>query len=336
MTRVLNVQVSKQSCFLNIADIELLFAAQNILLGEPRHSLCSQVYGSEFVAGLGAKYHFLFEIFGSIDPNHTSGLFEHLLWHPWSDFCLAGFRDYLVGLEPAVFFTRFFGVDEKVFSDLSDAALEKLYGETSLFTSFLGCQSFFRQRERYISDYFALCEELRTDAFMSAVSGASADVERELEKARAALAVMSPLEYSEQIMGKTFYNRGPYKMFGFCPSLFVPYRAVRFFGEDQILFYSIRPTAVGDEDVLKQLKVIADGTRFKIISLLGDKGPLRGMDVAEAMGVAPSTISHHMEQLKGVGLLHEEQVKNSKYYSINKNNVRELLRRLTETLGKLD
>lgn len=317
-------------------DIELLFATQNILLGEPRHNLCSQVYGSEVIAGLRGKYHFLFEVFGSMDPYHTSGLFEHLLWYPWSDFSSAGFREYLVGLEPAVFFARFFGQDEDRFSDLSEDALEKLYGEASLFTSFLGFQSFFRQSGRYISDFFALCEELRTDAFMSAVSGASADVERELEKARAALAVMSSLEYSEQIMGKTFYNRGPYVSFGFCPSLFVPYRAVRFFGTNQILFYSIRPSTVGDEDVLKQLKVIADGTRYKIISLLGNKGPLRGMDVAEAMGVAPSTISHHMEQLKGVGLLHEEQVKNSKYYSINKNNVRGLLRRLTESLGKLD
>lgn len=333
---MLNVQIGEQSRFMYHEDIEFLSVAQNILLGEPRHNLCSQVFGSEFIAGLRGKYNFLFEVFGSIDPNHTSGLFEHLLWYPWSDFSLAGFRDYIVGLEPAVFFARFFGMDEGVFRDFSDTGLERLYGETSLFTSFLGFQSFFSQSGRYISDFFALCEELRTDAFMSAVSGALGDVERELEKARAALAVMSPLEYSEQIMGKTFYNRGPYRMFGFCPSLFVPYRAVRFFGADQILFYSIRPSSGGDEDILKQLKVIADGTRFKIISLLGDKGPLRGMDVAEAMGVAPSTISHHMEQLKGVGLLHEEQVKNSKYYSINKNNVRELLRRLTESLGKLD
>jgi len=86
--------------------------------------------------------------------------------------------------------------------------------------------------------------------------------------------------------------------------------------------------------MIKQLKVLADATRFKIISLLGEKGALRGMDIADALGVAQSTISHHMEQLRKAGLLHEEQVKNSKFYSISRNDVRKLLERLAETLGR--
>ena len=321
-------------------DIELMFATQSILLGEPAHNICSQIYGNDMISGLKRKYHFLCEVFKAFGPNNSSGMFEHLLAYSLDQFSLSQFRDHLMNLETAVFIKQHLCLDYVDMADIksalsNDKDLETLYFELPyLCNSYLGFQSFFRQTKRYISEYFAFTEELRTEAFAAAIRAAEPDIMRQLENARAGLGDMPPLEYSQQVMGKTFQNRGPYASFTFSPSLLMPYRAVRFFGTHQILFFTIRSRPLQDEEMLKQLKVIADTTRYRIISLLGEKGPLRGMDIAEELSVAPSTISHHMEQLKKAGLLHEEQVKNSKYYSISKNNVKELLKRLTETLVK--
>lgn len=333
-------RVSADSVFCYFKDIELIFAAQNILLNEPNHKLCSDIYGPKAIASLKKKYHFLDEVFRSFGPYHGSGILEHLLFFPLEGFTLARFQEYLLSIEPAQFLKQHLAQADTDLADIQraiadDAALETLYfNKPDLFSSFLGCQTFFRQTRRYINEYFALAEDLRTEAFLAAIKAAEPAVMHAMENTRTGLESMPPLEWSQQIMGKTFYNRGPYESFVFSPSLLLPYRALRFFGDNQILFFSIRPKSIQDEDILMQLKVIADSTRFKIISLLGEKGPLRGMDIAEAFSVAPSTISHHMEQLKKAGLLNEEQVKNSKYYSINKNSVNELLKRLTETLAE--
>jgi DNA-binding transcriptional ArsR family regulator len=165
------------------------------------------------------------------------------------------------------------------------------------------------------------------------IKAAGPNVAELLNQVKAGLEDMPYLEFSQQLMGKTFRNRGPYVSFIFAPSLFLPYRVLRLFGRDQILFISIRDETLQDDAMLQQLKAIADSTRFKIISLLGES-PLRGLDIAEALSLAPSTVSHHMEQLKQAGLINEEQVKNSKYYSLSKNNIQALISRLSETLGK--
>lgn len=337
---MLNSQVGEHSVFLYSEDIELMFAAQSILLDEPVHTLCTDIYGPETIAALKRKYHFLQEVFKTFVGIHTNGMFEHLLDYPLADFTLNGFLDYLLGLEPAIFIKQFLDLGDMDTAVLeravnNDKDLEELFFDRpELCTSYLGLQSFFRQTRRYIEEYFALAVELRTKAFAEAVKAVEPDLMQELDRARTALKELPPLDYSQKIMGKTFHNRGPYQSFTFFPSLLVPYRAIRFFGRDQILFYSIRPRPLQDEEMINQLKVLADNTRFKIITLLGEKGSLRGMDIAEALSVAPSTVSHHMDQLKKAGLLNEEQVKNAKYYSISKNNVNELLKRLTDTLGK--
>lgn len=335
-----DVQIGENSAFLYSHDMELLFAAQGILLGQAVHNLCSEIYGQEMLEALKKKYHFLFEVFSTFHPYHANGILEHLLTYPLTGFTLTEYREHLLNMKRASFLREHLALDdvrEEVIEEalVDDEALEAFYfQQPNLFNNFLGFQTFFRQTARYIEDYVAFAEELRTQSFTQALLTVEQDVERALENTRAGLRAMSPLEWSQELMGKTFHNRGPYACFTFVPSLLVPYRAIRFFGRDQILFFSIRPQSLQDEDILRQLKVIADSTRFNIIALLGEKGPLRGMDIAQAMSVAPSTISHHMEQLKKAGLLHEEQVKNSKYFSINRNNVKELLKRLTETLGK--
>ena len=69
---------------------------------------------------------------------------------------------------------------------------------------------------------------------------------------------------------------------------------------------------------------VSDSARFRILMLMKEKGAIRGVDIAKELSLATSTVSHHLEQLKVSGLLHEEQVKSSKYFSINKNSIKDL------------
>ena len=107
-------------------------------------------------------------------------------------------------------------------------------------------------------------------------------------------------------------------------------RACRFFDVDgehkrQILFLTLRQINLDREEKVKALKALADPTRYQILMLLAKEGPMRGMDIAKIAAVAASTISHHMEQMKECGLITEEPVKNSKYYSLSKQSAKALL-----------
>lgn len=318
--------------------MELMFGALNILEGEEKHQLCTKLYGEEYIGVLKKKYHFLVEVIGTFNKFSSGCILEHLLNYPLDDFCLSEFRDYLLNMDSLEFLVQCFYFLEKEELEKaieSDAGLEKFYFEhDDLFHSFLGLQSFIKQRKRYLEEFFGLSEDLRTPAFQSEMEGLTDRIKEELTKHQKALTKEDALEYSEKVMGKTFHNRGPYTRFAFSPSLLLPCRALRFFGKDQILFYTLRPTPLEDEMMLKQLKTIADSTRLKIISLLNKMEPLRGLDIAKQLSLAPSTVSHHMEQLKNAGIVNEEPEKNSKYYSISRNNVDELLKILTETLEK--
>jgi len=42
-----------------------------------------------------------------------------------------------------------------------------------------------------------------------------------------------------------------------------------------------------------------------------------GKELSSKIGIGTSTVSHHLEQLRSIGLLHEEREKNVKYFSIN-------------------
>ncbi|MDD3073811.1 MAG: metalloregulator ArsR/SmtB family transcription factor [Eubacteriales bacterium] len=335
----MHVKIDENSSFIYWEDIELMFAAQSILQDEPVHDLCSQIYGPDKIAALKRKYHFLYEVFKTLEPNFVHGMLQPLLTYPLADFTLDEYRRHLQQMEPAEFIQVFFSLTDANTADIANAintdkALEALYFERSyLCNSYLGFQSLLRQSQRYIEEYFSLVEELRTETFAEMIKAAGPDVTELLNQVKAGLEDMPYLEFSQQLMGKTFRNRGPYVSFIFAPSLFLPYRVLRLFGRDQILFISIRDETLQDDAMLQQLKAIADSTRFKIISLLGES-PLRGLDIAEALSLAPSTVSHHMEQLKQAGLINEEQVKNSKYYSLSKNNIQALISRLSKTLGK--
>ncbi|HEU4963230.1 MAG TPA: helix-turn-helix domain-containing protein, partial [Bacilli bacterium] len=57
-------------------------------------------------------------------------------------------------------------------------------------------------------------------------------------------------------------------------------------------------------------KSLADANRMRIVLLLA-VGPLSGQELAEKLGLAPATVTHHMKPLRQVGIVREARNRNT-------------------------
>lgn len=72
------------------------------------------------------------------------------------------------------------------------------------------------------------------------------------------------------------------------------------------------------------MKAIADPTRRSILNLLKDGSKTAG-EIAGNFDMTGATVSHHLNQLKKAGLIHENKQKNYIYYSLNASVFEEVL-----------
>src|SRR4051812_16653632 len=69
-------------------------------------------------------------------------------------------------------------------------------------------------------------------------------------------------------------------------------------------------------DTLSQsFRVLGDATRLRILRLVAE-APLNVTELVSLVGVAQSSVSHHLGKLKGLGLLREERQAGFSYYSL--------------------
>lgn len=69
-------------------------------------------------------------------------------------------------------------------------------------------------------------------------------------------------------------------------------------------------------DVLSQsFRVLGDATRLRILRLVA-QAPLNVTELVSLVGVAQSSVSHHLGKLKGLGLIREERQAGYSYYSL--------------------
>jgi DNA-binding transcriptional ArsR family regulator len=127
-----------------------------------------------------------------------------------------------------------------------------------------------------------------------------------------------PLDVAQTIMGKKFKRVFDFRTYYFVPSYFYMNRPMRTFDENtQIVIYPVQEVKAYNKNTLANaLKIIGDNTRLEIIEKLSIK-PMYGKELANELGLVTSTVSHHLEQLRSIGLLHEEREKSVKYFSIN-------------------
>ena len=69
-------------------------------------------------------------------------------------------------------------------------------------------------------------------------------------------------------------------------------------------------------DIALRLKALADPVRVKLVSLLfnSDSGAVCGCDLATAVELSESTVSHHLAQLRRAGIVESERRGMSVYH----------------------
>ena len=326
--------------FAFVPELEPVWGAISLLSGETVHTLCTEIYGTEQIVAWKRKYNFLFEIYAVITKHFNVNMLDYLLEMPLENISLDSLQKTVLAESAVDFVWRQLSLDyfckdankdtlEKAMTD--DAALDEAYGWIADHCgSFLAFSAFVRQSRRLITEFFSLASEINTPELSAALEKQASKVERMYQSVCQGAKADDLLLFSQEMMGKTFRNRGPYSEFIFLPSYLLPMKACRFFDVDsdnkrQILFLTLREISRDREDKVRALKAIADPTRYQILTVLAQEGPMRGMDIAKKVSVATSTISHHMEQMRDCGLVTEEPVKNAKYYGLSKQSAKALL-----------
>lgn len=332
-------------------DMEALFVTQSLLLGDDTDSFCQQVYGEEQIHKWKTKYRFLFEttdVANALDP---FGIMELCADIDLETMTLDGLKEIALSHDQVkLLYDRFEfgqieGVTEKMIADalVDDDAFQLFYEKIQTqCPNYLGVYALFHQLKRYIEDFFSLTKEVQNEKFFQEIKKHEAKVEEMRQEITIGLKEMEPLEFSQKQLGKIFYNRGAYRRYIFMVSVFMPYRAMRFFIPDaafeeakykqQLLIMNLRPKKVTQDQTIAALKAISDKTRYQILALLSKSGPIHGRDICKQLSLAPSTISHHMDMLKECGLITEEQVKTSKYYGINRSRVEEIFEEMRKDI----
>jgi len=139
---------------------------------------------------------------------------------------------------------------------------------------------------------------------------------------------------AQDIMGKKFARVYDFNYYLFCPSFYFNHKPMRTFNHtSQLLVYPLKPldTPIGSNELAKALKIIGDKSRLDIIKIISTES-CTGKELAKKIGVSTPTISHHLDQLKSIGLIYEEREKNSKYFTLNKNSYRDLIETLSNYL----
>jgi DNA-binding transcriptional ArsR family regulator len=87
-----------------------------------------------------------------------------------------------------------------------------------------------------------------------------------------------------------------------------------------------------EKKAIAALAALAQEHRLTVFRLLVQKGP-RGLsagDIADKVGVPPSTLSHHLAHLERAGLLRSWRVQRNIFYAVDVEGTRRLIAFLTE------
>lgn len=321
--------------------IEMTSAMLSII--SPRnesYNIAKDVYGDDFIQSIVDKYSYILKILDNLSMKGYEILEFLLINHEFDD--ILKYESHIRSLDDLEFFNYFFGgyiprdsLEGVIDNTLSLKAFYNQYGfccsniETLKYIIF--------EKEIFLTLLFNCIKEFDTNTLDDTIEQIDYLYEEFFKRLLLDLESNHPLKASENLLGKTFKNRGPYKNFVFIPVFFLPTKAVRYFGENQILLYKVMESNEILDNKLKLLeclKVISDPTRFEIIQLLQNNEPMFGKQIAEYMSLSTPTISHHLDQLKNVGFINEERHKNSKYFSANINSLNEFIDLLTKTLNK--
>ena len=79
--------------------------------------------------------------------------------------------------------------------------------------------------------------------------------------------------------------------------------------------------AAKEEQFIEVLGVLAEGVRYKILSLIASKGEMTAKDILAEFEFTQPTLSHHMACLVEARLVNVERKGRFAYYSVNKDTI---------------
>ncbi len=328
-------KLSENAYFLYEKEIEFLLAAMELLCGFGVNPKVREVYDDAFVEQKKERYPLLFEFFGNMDEMYSMEWFEFLLSCSVEKFSIEGYFKHVESFTKAEFLSQLLQVPiedvEKALT--SEKEQVKFYQKNKEeFKSYFVVEVLFQKTDWLMDSLQAFVCELRTEDAEKYLNGYKRDIETWKMKMIEAMEKETPLVYSENLMGKTFHNRGPFENFYFMPSIFMPIRCCRWFDKNQIMIFDAIRLGQQDNTMISDaLRMMSDKTRYKILILLKEHGSMNGIEIAEQMKLATSTVSHHMTNLKSSGLVHEEPAGNTKYYSINTHCMKNCIETLEKT-----
>lgn len=332
---MMNIGGRSNSYFTHSMVADLIFILISIFDKDSKTSNLSDIYSEDYVDSIEYNHRFLGEIMSSL-PSRGFEMLEFLLINrDFND--MKSFKSFIENMEDDEFFYNIYGqyIDKNLLrlALQDDEGLNKLYSENSyISTNYLALKSLFSNKDLFVQEFFSCLKSLCTEEFLKIYQDIVPRFDLELYNIEKSLSTMEPLDLSQSIMGKIFKNKGPYETYTFIPSYFINIRAIRYFGKDQILIYSLNHRELTKNDITKILKIISDDTRFEIIELLSKKDSMMGKELARDLNLSTPTISHHMERLKDAGFVNEERIKNSKFYSINYNSIDKFINSLSSRI----
>ncbi|MBQ2706577.1 MAG: winged helix-turn-helix transcriptional regulator [Agathobacter sp.] len=328
-------KLSLNAYFMYVKDIEYILASIELLSGFEVNPKIREVYDEAFVEQQKNEYPLLFELYDHIGKGFGIEILEFMMSFDVTDFTLEKYFEYIMSLSKTEFLSIFLQkpldeIEKALCSDGEQLTFYQKYKDE--LQSYFAVEILFQKTEWLIQTYYEFVVALRTEKAVKFLEKHDIEIQKWKTKLKEGLTTEEPLLYSEHIMGKTFHNRGPYEKFFFMPSIFMPLTCVRWFEDNQILIFDAVRFGQKDNTMISDaLKMMSDKTRYKILVILKEKKSLNGIEIAEYMNLATSTVSHHMSQLRSSGLVHEEPAGNTKYYSLNTHCIKNCIETLEKT-----
>lgn len=91
--------------------------------------------------------------------------------------------------------------------------------------------------------------------------------------------------------------------------------------------FELASTFRGEKETLDAVKVLIDERRFQVLQLL-KKQPCYGYELAQALGVSNSTISHHLSSLISQKFVRAIRRENKVYYEVNPAEIKQVIQQL--------
>jgi DNA-binding transcriptional ArsR family regulator len=180
----------------------------------------------------------------------------------------------------------------------------------------------FYETNQFKKSIIKLMEEIYNSNFVGKINSLKELYCREIVELRKHLESQLPIEYAQEMMGRKFRKIFDFREYFFIPSYFIQPKRIRFFNQQvQMIIYGVDSAQdsvheIGNR-ISTMLKVLSDRTRLEIMRVLMAEGPSYGKLLADNMNLTTATISHHLEQLRDMGLVTEKRKKNIKYFAAN-------------------